>query len=436
MHVDVNQFRELFPVLRSQPHLAYLDNATAQLIPDPVIEAFNDPMKDGCSIARKGTHVHSMKATQIVENARSNVAQWHGTEPTNVIFQPTLPLANLLVAESFYWELPSLSNNENHLKTRQVLLLFSPDTHNSTFLPWVHAARRWNWRWHVLPPQFFDSKSGAEVLASILETADIKNNMPILILSDVSMVLGWSPPLSLFQKIIKKYDGRIVLDVSRGYQFYHPKVRWKDVDYLVANLGVALWMPHGLAVAIKKEEWPTFPPSFLGSGMVQRVTATHYTTETPPLGLEPDTLSIPHLNGLIAALQLLKQITPSKIRQHVKELQDITIKSFQESSRLNTSCYLISKKWKVECHPQGILSFQSNHIDPVDVSIFLEELHHVIVRAGDQCTQLLFSTIEHTPNKHGVIQASFSYHNTKEDVMKLIQGIEEATATFSPITRL
>ncbi len=430
--MDVHQFRELFPVLRENPQLAYLDNATAKLIPDPVLKAFNEPPAAGFMIPRKGTHIHTMKATEILEGARDSVAQWHGKPPSQVIFQPTLPLANLLVAEALRWNHTS-SNDSDDRGMSQCFLLFAPDTHNSTLLPWMHAANRWKWRWKVLDANFLNPKLGPEILATFLENIDMEDSLPVLILSDVSMVLGWNPPLTKFQRLVKKHEGKIVLDISRGYQFHVPTQRWKNVDYLVASLGVALWMPHGLAIAIGNEEWPTFSPSFVGSGMVRQVTTTNSEAEKPPLGLEPDTLSLPHLNALTVALQLLKDISPQNIRQHDEKMKIIALDDLLEQPLHCKSYHVLSRMLNIDSFSQGVLSLVPAGIDPTDIAIFLEELYQVIIRSGDQCTQLLFHFLTSNTLNHGrgVIQASFSYYNTEEDVMKLIKGLEEAFNTFS-----
>ncbi len=281
--VDVEQFRDLFPFYQSRRETAYLDNATAKLIATPILEAFNEPMNKGYLIARKGSHHQTAKATEILEMCRETVASWHGSRVQNVIFQPTISLANLLIAESIAWELSKGILKKEGKST--CLLLISPDTHNSIYLPWINAARRWQWQWKVLDARFLDPKNTINLLESQLENIKNDDVHVLLLLSDVSMVLGWTPPISSIVKTLKKHDGQLLLDASRGYQFTEPRQRWKNADFIVANMGTALWMPHGLAITIKNSEWPSFPPSFISSNMVKSVTTHSFEVESPPLGL-------------------------------------------------------------------------------------------------------------------------------------------------------
>ncbi len=431
MAVNFVSFRSAIPIFRDRPTLAYLDNATAKLVPNQVMTAFNEPLKYNYLIARKGSHVHAIKATEMLENARTIVADWHGVNSSQVIFQPTLPMANLLLAETIHWKNSQPENNPDKKKT--CFLLISPDTHNATVLSWLHAAKRWKWKWKILPLDFLDPTATTDVLKRTLEKINPGSTHIVLIASDVSMVLGWTPPLTTLTQIIKEMGGNVVLDVTRGYQYHDPKQRWKNIDYVVVNMGAALWMPHGLAMVIGKEKWPAFPPSFLGSGMVRRVTPEHFEVESPPMGLEPDTLSLPHVNALASALALLKKITPRNVRRHDDKLRKTALDLFWEQPALHQAYQIISEELQIEPQCQGILSFLHERIEPTDIVIFLEELHEVIVRSGNQCTQLLFNHLpQKNPNGQSeVIQASFSYHNTEEDVEKLMLGLKDASLTFS-----
>ncbi len=133
------------------------------------------------------------------------------------------------------------------------------------------------------------------------------------------------------------------------------------------------------------------------------------------------------------AIKLLRQVSPRKINQHDEKLRKKALDNLlTELKEENKPITILQQHQHLIAHHQGTLSLHYEYIDPVDVAIFLEELFNVIVRAGDQCTQLFFYQSKHfKKEKNGIIQASFSYYNTEEEILKLVQGLTEALYVFT-----
>ena len=76
------------------------------------------------------------------------------------------------------------------------------------------------------------------------------------------------------------------------------------------------------------------------------------------------------------------------------------------------------------------MSFNIDGIHPHDVSTILDSVN-VAIRSGNHCAQplLRFLGIDST------CRASFSFYNTKEDVDKLILGLNKANELFNKYKR-
>ena len=79
---------------------------------------------------------------------------------------------------------------------------------------------------------------------------------------------------------------------------------------------------------------------------------------------------------------------------------------------------------KIESH-QAVISFNINGVHPHDVASILDT-NEICIRSGNHCAQPLMRFL----NVDSTCRASFSIYNTKEDVDRLIDGIEKAYGMF------
>ena len=68
--MDILKIRNDFPVLRSNPNLAYLDSAAMALKPDTVIDAVDDYYRRLGVNVHRGVYGLSYEATDLYEEAR------------------------------------------------------------------------------------------------------------------------------------------------------------------------------------------------------------------------------------------------------------------------------------------------------------------------------------------------------------------------------
>ena len=83
--VNVSKIRNDFPVLRSNPKLAYLDSAAMALKPDCVIDAVNDYYSRLGVNVHRGVYKLSYEATDLYEEARGTIAKFINADFENKI---------------------------------------------------------------------------------------------------------------------------------------------------------------------------------------------------------------------------------------------------------------------------------------------------------------------------------------------------------------
>ena len=78
----------------------------------------------------------------------------------------------------------------------------------------------------------------------------------------------------------------------------------------------------------------------------------------------------------------------------------------------------------LSCH-SGVISFNIKNIHPHDVASILDSVN-VCVRSGNHCAQPLLRSM----GIDSTLRASFYIYNTKEDVDKLVEGLDKAYNMF------
>jgi cysteine desulfurase/selenocysteine lyase len=74
----------------------------------------------------------------------------------------------------------------------------------------------------------------------------------------------------------------------------------------------------------------------------------------------------------------------------------------------------------------GLMAFSHPQIHPHDLAQFLDS-KHICVRSGLHCAEPIHRFLE---LNNGSVRASFWVYNEKEDIEKLVLGIQEAETVF------
>ena len=100
--------------------------------------------------------------------------------------------------------------------------------------------------------------------------------------------------------------------------------------------------------------------------------------------------------------------------------KELTEYAMQELSKLEYVTIYASPK-----HHSGVISFNINGVHPHDVASILDT-KGVAIRSGNHCAQPLMRFL----NIDSTCRASLYFYNTKEDIDKLVDGIQSTYELF------
>jgi cysteine desulfurase/selenocysteine lyase len=154
-----------------------------------------------------------------------------------------------------------------------------------------------------------------------------------------------------------------------------------------------------------------------GGDMIKSVTFEKTIYNNLPHKFEAGTPNIAGGIGLGAAIDFINSIGFDFIQSHEAEL--IRFATSQLSS-IKGIRFIGTAKERA-----GLVSFVLNGIHPYDTGVILDKLG-IALRTGHHCTQPVMNFFK-VP---GTVRASFAVYNTKDEIVKLVEGIERVQKMF------
>jgi cysteine desulfurase/selenocysteine lyase len=154
-----------------------------------------------------------------------------------------------------------------------------------------------------------------------------------------------------------------------------------------------------------------------GGDMIKSVTFEKTTYNELPYKFEAGTPNISGGIALGAAIDFINSIGFDFIEEHESELCRFATSQLRDIKGLR---FIGTAKERA-----GSVSFLLDGIHPYDTGIILDKLG-IAVRTGHHCTQPVMNFFE-VP---GTVRASFAVYNTKQEVVKLVEGIDRVKRMF------
>src|SRR3954454_3643472 len=193
-HLDV---RSQFPTLQREG-VAYLDSAATSQTPEPVLAAMDDYYRHHRASVHRGVYPLAAEATDLVEGARTRVAQWLKWPAADTVFGRHATEALNLVASG--WGRRHVGAGDRILVTRM--------EHHSNFVPWWMLAREVGAELFEVPVDD-DGLLDLDALDALLPGAKV------LAFAHVSNVLGTINPAA---EIVRPARAAGVVSVIDGSQ--------------------------------------------------------------------------------------------------------------------------------------------------------------------------------------------------------------------------
>ena len=398
--------KEQFPILSKEVNnkpLIYLDNASTTQKPASVIDEIQEYYECTNSNIHRGVHHLSQKATEEYEEARKKIQTFIGAKSSKeIVFVRGATEAVNLVANSYVN--PSLSEGDN--------IIISHMEHHANIVPWQLIAKQKNIEIKVIP-----INEKGELIIEELDTL-IDKQTKFISLNHVSNSLGTINPVEKLIKKAHQNNIKIMIDGAQAVQHMKVNVTDLDVDFYCFS-GHKMYGPTGIGILYgKKEILDEMEPYQGGGDMIKSVTFEKTIYNDVPHIFEAGTPNIVGAIGLGKAIDFIEKTTLEKIEEHEMDLLNYATKKISKIEGVRIIGTSDNKA--------SVISFIMDGIHPHDIGTIMDNLG-IAIRAGHHCTQPVMDFYD-IP---ATARASFAIYNTKEDVDKLIEGIEKTKEVFA-----
>ncbi len=394
-----------FPIFKNNPGLVYLDSAATSQKPQAVINAVSNFCETHNSNIHRGIYTLSHNATDLFEKTREKVAKFIGTKTASeIIFTSGTTESINLVARGY---------GNKHLEKGDIVVL-SEMEHHSNIVPWLRLKEEKGIEVTFIP---VDDEGILDYKNFDVNYSKVK----LLAITHVSNVLGTINPISDIVNHFRKNGAvaKVLVDAAQSIPHLEINVKDLDCDFLAFSSHKMLG-PSGVGVLwTKKEILESMDPLIFGSHMIKKVTKDKATWADIPDKFEAGTRNIEGVIGLGAAIDYLQSTGLANILKYEQLLTEYALDKFKTLKDVKLFGSKLSK------NRLGVFSFAVGRIHPHDVSEILNR-ENICIRSGHHCTQPLMSCL----GVMGTARASLYLYNTKNDIDKLVDGIELVEKTF------
>ena len=402
---DVERVRADFPILSRTVHgkpLVFLDSGASAQKPRQVIDALSRCYEAEYANIHRGVYELSAKATDAYEGARARVQRFvNARSASEIVFTKGATEAINLVAAS--WGGAFLGEGDE--------VVLSVLEHHANIVPWQLLRERTGIVLKVVPT---DERGAFSIDAY---EGLVGPRTKLVALTHVSNALGTVLPVDEIVRIAHDQGAVVLIDGAQGIVHCPVDVQALDVDFYCFS-GHKLYGPSGIGVLYGKQALLAAMPPYQGGGdMIERVTFERTTFAPPPARFEAGTPPIAGTIGLHAAIDYVASFDPAAVAAHE---HDLLAYATERLTALNSIRLYGTAPGKA-----AIVSFTMDGVHPHDIGTILDRAG-VAVRVGHHCAQPLMDHF----GIAGTVRASFGLYNTRADVDRLVDGLDEVREIF------
>jgi cysteine desulfurase/selenocysteine lyase len=392
-----------FPTL-IETGVAYLDSGATSQTPQEVVDAMTAYYEHSRASVHRGVYPLAAEATELFEGARERTAAWLGWDAPSTIFTRNATEAINLVAGT--WGRANVGPGDRIVLTEM--------EHHSNLVPWWMLAQEKGAQLEVV---HIDDEG--ELLLDELDAILAKGGVKVVAVAHVSNVLGTINPVADIVARARAAGAITVVDGAQAVPQVPVDLASIDADFY-AWTGHKAYGPTGIGVLHGRRELLETMPPFLGGGhMIARVTEEGSTWAEPPQKFEAGTMMVAEAIGLGAAVDFLSGIGMDAVWDHSRDVVGYAVERLREVPGLTLYGPDVE-------HRGSVTAFSLDGVHPHDVAEILGR-EGVCVRAGHACAQPLMRRL----GVSATTRASFAVHSTREEVDRLIDGLETVRAVFA-----
>ena len=406
--LDVEDIRADFPILRREfdgTQLVYLDNAATTQTPEPVVETITDYYRNYNANVHRGLHQLSQEASVAYEEAHDRVAEFIGASGgrEEIVFTKNTTESMNLVA--YAWGLNELGPGDEVVLTEM--------EHHASLVTWQQIAERTGAECRYIPI----TEEGRLDMATAREL--ITDDTAMVSAVHLSNTLGTINPVAELADIAHDHGAHMFVDAAQSVPNRPVDVEALDADFLAFS-GHKMCGPTGIGILYgKRHLLEEMEPYLYGGEMIRKVTFEDATWNELPWKFEAGTPVISQGIALAEACDYLDDIGMENVERHEAQLAEYAYDRLTE-------------RGDVEVYGPpgddrgGLVAFNLEGVHAHDLSSILND-SAVAIRAGDHCTQPLHDVLGTAASA----RASFYIYNTREEVDRLVEAIDDARQLFA-----
>ena len=366
--------------------MIYLDNSATTLIKPPqVAQAVYDAINTMGNSGR-GAYNSSISSSMVLYETRELIAEMFNLHyPEQVAF-------TLNATEALNTAINGIISYNDHIITTEL-------EHNS-----------------VLRPLYRLEEKGTEL--TIIKANDwgninyidiekaIKYNTKAIVCTHCSNLTGNVLDIAKIGEICKRHNILFILDASQSAGIFDIDMEKQNIDVVCFTGHKSLYGPQGTGGICIKKGVNISPLKVGGSGIK---TFEKTAPSSMPEHIEAGTVNSHSIAGLKAGLEFIQKTGISKIREKENMLVDLFYNSIKNIKDIKIYGDFSTK----ERGP--IVSLNLGNYSSSSVSDELFERFEIATRSGGHCAPLMHKAL--STEKQGAVRFSFSYFNTKDEVL-------------------
>jgi cysteine desulfurase/selenocysteine lyase len=402
---EIDRIRRDFPILEKTINgspLVYLDNAATAHKPRAVIEALDQFYLTSNSNINRGVHTLGEEATELYNRARRRAQRFINAQRSDeIIFLRGVTEAVNLVAASF---------GRKRVR-RGDRILISEMEHHSNIVPWQMLCEEKGAALDIAP---LDAEGN--LLLDQFEKL-LTERTRIVAVTHVSNVTGAINPVRRIVEMAHRRDIPVFIDGAQAAPHLSVDVREIGCDFYAFSAH-KLYGPTGVGALYGRIELlEEMTPYQSGGGAISSVTFAKTTYKPPPEKFEAGTPNIAGAAGLAAAIDYIETLGLERIAAYERELLEYALEKISAAPRV-----------RIVGNPReraSIVSFIIEGAHAHDAATILDS-RGIAIRAGHHCAQPLHERL----GLAATARASFAFYNLKEEIDKLVEGIDEVGKIF------
>jgi cysteine desulfurase/selenocysteine lyase len=403
--VDFDAIRKDFPVLDQQINgqpLVYFDNAASSQMPRQVADRIDHYHRHEHGNVHRGIHTLSQQATDAFEMARQKVRDFINARHKHEIVYTTGTTDSInLVANCF---------GRRFFKEGSEIILTEIE-HHANIVPWQMIAEQTGAVIRVVPVD-----DNGDIIFDEYQ-ALFNEHTAIVAIAHISNALGTILPVKKIIAEAHKYDVSVLLDGAQAAPHIPIDVQELDADFYAFSAH-KMYGPTGFGILYGKESYLNELPPYRGGGeMIDKVSFKETTYDRVPLKYEAGTPPIAAGIGLGTAIDYINNIGIKNIADREQELLDYGTEQLSKIEGLRVI--------GTAEHKAAVISFVFDDIHAHDVGAILDK-QGIAIRTGHNCAQPTMRRF----NVPATARASFAFYNTKEEIDRLVEGLEKVKEFF------